>query len=99
MIKNYFKISFRNITRHKLFSFINFSGLSIGLACFAIIMKFIYFEMNYFLWNWLTEFAYRIEISIWMFLDAFLVGISIALVAVSFRAIKAATANPVKSLR
>lgn len=49
--------------------------------------------------NWLTGFAYRIAISWWMFVLTALIAVCIALLAVSFHAIKAATANPVKSLR
>ncbi|MDQ6903310.1 MAG: ABC transporter permease [Bacteroidota bacterium] len=49
--------------------------------------------------NWLQDFAYRINISWWMFGIAGLVAILIALFTVSFKAIKAAIANPVKSLR
>ncbi|MES1216791.1 MAG: FtsX-like permease family protein, partial [Bacteroidota bacterium] len=49
--------------------------------------------------KWLQQFAYRINISWWMFALAGLVAIVIALITVSFQAIKAAMANPVKSLR
>ena len=49
--------------------------------------------------NWLQAYAYRIEISWWIFLIAGLLAIVIALLTVSFQAIKAAIANPVKSLR
>jgi putative ABC transport system permease protein len=49
--------------------------------------------------KWLQEFAYRITISWWMFALAGLIAIAIALVTVSFQAIKAAIANPVNSLR
>jgi len=49
--------------------------------------------------KWLENFAYRIEIKWWMFLVTGMVTILIALSAVSFRAIKAAMANPVNSLR
>jgi len=49
--------------------------------------------------NWLKEFAYRISISWWMFVLAGSVAIAIAVITVSFQAIKAAIANPVKSLR
>lgn len=48
---------------------------------------------------WLQDFAYRIPISWWMFAVAGLVAIIIALITVSFQSIKAALANPVKSLR
>ncbi len=49
--------------------------------------------------KWLQNFPYRIMISWWLFAIAALMVISIALLTVSFQAIKAAVANPVKSLR
>lgn len=48
---------------------------------------------------WLQSFAYRIEISWWVFIIAGISALLIALLTVSFQAIKAAIANPVKSLR
>jgi len=49
--------------------------------------------------RWLQDFAYRITISWWVFAMAGLLAVMITLLTVSFRAIKAAVANPVKSLR
>jgi putative ABC transport system permease protein len=49
--------------------------------------------------NWLQNYAYRIEISWWIFIVAAALAIIIALFTISFQAIKAALANPVKSLR
>ncbi|MAZ27620.1 MAG: acetylornithine deacetylase [Cytophagaceae bacterium] len=49
--------------------------------------------------NWLQGFSYRISINGWVFAFAGITAIIIALVTVSFQAIKAAMANPVKSLR
>ncbi|MGI4750339.1 MAG: ABC transporter permease [Janthinobacterium lividum] len=49
--------------------------------------------------NWLQDFAYRITISWWIFVLSALLAIFIALATISFHAIKAALANPVKSLR
>jgi len=49
--------------------------------------------------NWLQDFAYRINISWWVFLMAGVLAIVIALGTISFQAIKAALMNPVKSLR
>ncbi|HVZ97476.1 MAG TPA: FtsX-like permease family protein, partial [Chitinophagaceae bacterium] len=49
--------------------------------------------------KWLQEYAYRIPISWWIFASAVLVAMLIAFVTISFQAIKAAVANPVKSLR
>ncbi|GHA33896.1 ABC transporter permease [Salinimicrobium marinum] len=53
----------------------------------------------WFMDNWLQSFAYRISINWWVFAFAGLAAIFIALLTVSFQAIKAAIANPVKSLR
>jgi putative ABC transport system permease protein len=49
--------------------------------------------------NWLKGFAYRINIDWWTFAIAALAAVSIALLSVLWQAIRAATANPVKSLR
>ncbi len=53
----------------------------------------------YFMNKWLQDFAYRIHISWWIFLLAGVLAVTIALVTVSFQAIKAALMNPVRSLR
>jgi len=49
--------------------------------------------------KWLQDFAYRISISWWMIAAAGLAAIIIALITISFQSIKAAVANPMKSLR
>ena len=49
--------------------------------------------------NWLKDFPYRIVISWWMFALAIIAAVAIALLTVSFQSIKAAVANPVRSLR
>jgi putative ABC transport system permease protein len=49
--------------------------------------------------KWLQDFAYRVGISWWVFAFAAAMAIIIALLTISFQAIKAAVANPVKSLR
>ncbi len=53
----------------------------------------------YFMQNWLQNYVYRINISWWLFAAGGFAAIIIALVTISFQAIKAAFANPVKSLR
>jgi len=53
----------------------------------------------YFMNNWLQDFAYRIKMPWWIFIIAGIVAALIALITISFQAIKAAIANPVKSLR
>jgi putative ABC transport system permease protein len=49
--------------------------------------------------QWLQGFAYRIGIGWWLFPVAGLIALAIAWITVSFQAIKAAIANPVKALR
>jgi putative ABC transport system permease protein len=49
--------------------------------------------------KWLQDFAYRIDITWWMIVAAGIAAILIALITISFQSIKAAMANPVKSLR
>ena len=49
--------------------------------------------------NWLQHFAYRIDLTIWPFLLAGLIALTIAMLSISWQAIRAATANPIKALR
>jgi len=49
--------------------------------------------------KWLQDFAYRITTSLWMFVTAGAAALLIALITVGYQTIKAAVANPVKSLR
>jgi putative ABC transport system permease protein len=53
----------------------------------------------YFMHHWLLDFAYRTNISWWIFVAAGCTALLIALVTISFQAIRAAIANPVVSLR
>lgn len=53
----------------------------------------------YFMQNWLTDFAYRIEIQWWMFVVSGVVALAIAFITVGFQSVKAALTNPVQSLR
>jgi ABC-type antimicrobial peptide transport system permease subunit len=53
----------------------------------------------YFMHKWLEGYPYRISISGWIFLFAGLSAIAIALLTVSFKAIRAAAMNPIKNLR
>lgn len=53
----------------------------------------------YFMNQWLQDYPYRIQFSWWIFAVGGLASILIALITISFQAIKASIANPVKSLR
>jgi putative ABC transport system permease protein len=69
----------------------------LGLVCIAILIAspLAWYGMN----QWLQGFAYRIAIGWWLFPVAGLIAIAIAWITVSFQAIKASVANPVKALR
>ncbi|MFD2587490.1 ABC transporter permease [Croceitalea marina] len=71
----------------------DFMGLVVIALLIAIPLSW------WFMRSWLESFAYKITMSPWVFLAAGIVAIGIALLTVSFQAIKAAVANPVKSLR
>ncbi|HWJ29126.1 MAG TPA: FtsX-like permease family protein, partial [Flavisolibacter sp.] len=66
----------------------------VGTAC-LIAFPIGWWAMN----NWLQNYKYRIEINWWIFLMAGVAAILIAVITISFQSVKAATANPVKSLR
>ncbi len=70
--------------------FLKLVGISILIA-----IPIAWFAMR----NWLQGYAYRIEINWWIFVIAGIVAIIIAMVTVSFQAIKAALTNPVDSLK
>ncbi|HEX8024162.1 ABC transporter permease, partial [Mucilaginibacter sp.] len=53
----------------------------------------------YAMHRWLEDFAYKISIQLWVFIAAGAVAILIAFITVSVQSLKAALANPVKSLR
>ena len=66
----------------------------------VIIASIIAFPLSWWaMHNWLQNYSYRINISWWVFVVAAILAVLIALITVSFQAIKAALANPVKSLR
>ncbi len=51
MFKNYLKIAFRNLIKHKTYSFIHLIGLTIGIACLILIIKYVQYEMSYDTFN------------------------------------------------
>ena len=66
----------------------------------VIIAAVVAFPVSWWLMHyWLNDFAYRINISWWIFVAAAVIAVVIALATICFQAIKAAIANPVKNLR
>ena len=59
MIKNYFKIAWRNLWKSKVFSAINIIGLAVGMAAFMVIMMFVGYEKSFD--NFHTRNIYRLN--------------------------------------
>ena len=60
MFKNYFKTALRNLTRNKVYSFINITGLSLGLACSMLIILYVKDEVSYDRFHKKVNQIYRI---------------------------------------
>ena len=76
-------------------SLLTASMVKVVLASLLVAVPLSWLVMN----KWLEDFAYRIQLEWWMFALAGIISLIIALVTLSFQAIKAAIANPAKSLR
>ena len=61
----------------------------------AVAIPLCWWAMN----KWLEGFAYRIKISSWPFIEAGLVALAVAILTIAWQSVRAARANPVKSLR
>ncbi|MDB5023974.1 MAG: macB 8 [Mucilaginibacter sp.] len=76
------------------------SMLSVEFLKLIVIAALISFPITWFaMYKWLQDFAYRITIQWWVFVAAGLIALLVAGITISFQSIKAALANPVKSLR
>ncbi len=69
--------------------------LKLVIIAIVIALPIAWYLMN----TWLQDFAYRVNISWWIFILSGTAALLIALITVSFQSIKAALANPVKNLR
>lgn len=61
MFQNYLKIALRNLLKHKTFSFINISGVAIGLACFLLLSLYVKDELSYDRFHANAERIYRLN--------------------------------------
>lgn len=60
MFRNYIKIAFRNLMKHKTFSFINIVGVAVGLACFLLLALYVKDELVYDRYNTKADRIYRV---------------------------------------
>lgn len=79
----------------QIFSFFTKEFIGLITLAFIIAAPLVYYFGNL----WLETFAYRIELSVWMFLSGGCITLIIAIITCSFQSFKAAMVNPVKSLR
>jgi putative ABC transport system permease protein len=78
-----------------VFGLLTFNFIKLVIVSIIIGAPIAWYLMN----KWLEDFAYRIEISWLVFALTGMIAITIALLTISYQAIKAGLANPVKSLR
>ena len=60
MLRNYLLIAFRNLRKYKAFSFINITGVAVGLACFLLIALYVKDELSYDRYNTNADRIYRV---------------------------------------
>jgi len=64
MIRNYIKIAFRNLWRHKSFSLINIIGLAVGMTAFQLIFMYVTFELSYDKFHIKADQVYRLNVDL-----------------------------------
>lgn len=101
MFQNYLKITFRNMLKHKGYSLINIAGLlSREFLKWVLLANLIAWPVAWYLMRgWLENFAYRTELGWLPFVLAGAAALLIALLTVSYQAVKAGLVDPVKALR
>ncbi|GAA3992104.1 ABC transporter permease [Mucilaginibacter dorajii] len=60
MIKNYFKIAWRNLYKHKFYTLINVFGLSLGMACSIILFQFISYHLSFDTYHHNAKSLYKV---------------------------------------
>ncbi|QMU26723.1 ABC transporter permease [Adhaeribacter radiodurans] len=64
MLRNYLKISVRNLLRHKAYTFINIIGLAVGMACCTLILLYVQDELSFDTHHQQAENIYRLTVEI-----------------------------------
>jgi putative ABC transport system permease protein len=74
MLKNFIKVTLRNLIKHKTYSFIHIIGLTIGIASLVLILKYVQFELSYDRFNQNAGQIYRVTDIQWAQTQAPLAG-------------------------
>ncbi|HVM88066.1 MAG TPA: ABC transporter permease [Puia sp.] len=85
MLRNYFKIAFRSLWRHRAFSFINILGLAIGMTAFFLIYMYVSFEKSYDSFNTEANRIYRVVTEFTTSSDLLRVGVTTPAVAYNLK--------------
>ncbi len=62
MSKNFFRVAFKNLLKHKSSSIINILGLAIGISCSILFMLYVYYEINYDTYHEKSNRIYRVAV-------------------------------------
>jgi putative ABC transport system permease protein len=65
MFKSYFKIGWRNLAKSKAYSFINISGLALGIACFLFLLSYVRYESSYEDFHKNADNIYRVTLDLY----------------------------------
>src|SRR6185295_17025555 len=63
MLRNYFRIAVRNLTKNTVYSFINIAGLSVGIACSILILLWVYNETTFNHYFKKLDVLYRVKLN------------------------------------
>ena len=89
-VRKVFGSTTNEVMRRLVRSFLSYVGMA-----FVVAVPLIW----YFMSGWLSDYAYRISLSVWIYLTAFVFCLIISFLTVFWQALRAARTNPVKSLR
>lgn len=64
MFRHYLQVAVRSLVSHKLYSFINFLGLSVALTCVTFVILFVRYQLSYDTWIPGTQSLYRAELTL-----------------------------------
>jgi len=107
MFSNYFKIAWRNLFANKLHSLINVSGLALGMAAAVLLLLNIQYGLSVDQFHEKKTQLYEVygkgmanaPLNAWVLLISGAAALLLSLATIGFQTIRAAMANPVKSLR